>query len=204
MSETPASASLTVLLDRLKSRPTPPLFAERPWDPDVSEALRSSSPEQRFDGRPIRDPQFAAAAIAGVFLLNDDFEGSHNLCQGLKSDTGSYWHGLCHRREGHIGSGLASNLGNAQYWFRQTGRHAAFPEVYRAAQAEFDASGAGFRWATEASGRLAARGEWDPGAMIDWFAEADRGVLSPSSADLIARIQWREMLTLLEFCLARA
>ncbi len=190
-------------IERLRERQHVPLFTAQVWDQELARALRATAPEALFGG-PVADARMAAAALAGLHLWNDDFDGSHNLCQGIGTDTGSYWHGLCHRREGHAGEGLAANLSNARYWFRRTGSHPAFDAVYRAALGVLDSAGTGFRWATEAGDQLRSRRHWDPMAMIDWFAMADAGTLSPQSAALLEELQWREMDLLVDWCVQRA
>ena len=191
-------------VDRLRQRTQMPLFASAVWDAALDQALRSAEPEELFPGQTIRDPRMAAAAIAGLHLWNDNFPASHNLCQGISTPTGSYWHGLGHRREGHQGEGLASNLSNAKYWFRQTGDHPAYDAVYRSALTVLDNAGAGFRWATEAALALRSRRRWDPSAMVDWFAQADAGTLSAQSQAILEEIQWREIDILVDWCVQQA
>ena len=191
------------VLERLRGRTQMPLFVAQPWDEEVSRALCDAD-LATFFVQPVRDPKLGAAAIAGLHLWNDDFHGSHNLCQGIQTTTGSYWHGLCHRREGHQGEGLQSNLSNAKYWFRQVGEHPAFDPVYRMALNVLDTAGTGFRWATEAGDNLRARHKWDPNAMIDWFAQVEAGTLSAQSAALLEEIQWREIDLLVNWCVEHA
>jgi hypothetical protein len=191
-------------MDRLRERTTVPMFAVEPWDPNLHAELRRTSPEELFGGQQVRDPKMAACAVAGLHLWNDDFSGSHNLCQGIDTQTGAYWHGLCHRREGHEGAGIASNLGNARYWFRQVGPHPAFELVYGSALNVLDNAGTGFRWATEAANTLRANRKWDPFAMIDWFVQADAQTISTQSQALLEEIQWREMDLLADWCVQQA
>lgn len=188
---------------RLAGRPSLPLLVGSPWDADLSRTLTALDPE-RFFAAPVRDLRAAMAVVAGLLLANDDFDASHGLAQGLGDATGSYWHGLCHRREGHHGSGLASNLANARYWFRRVGEHPAFPAVHAAALRELEAAGAGMRWATETAAALRLRGAWDPFAPIDWIAQAEAGTLSAATVRLIEQIQRAEIFTLLDWCAERA
>lgn len=192
------------IADRLRERSPVPLFAVRVWDNGVDAALHEATPETLFDGRPIRDAAAAVCVIAGLHLWNDNFAAAHNLCQGVATATGSYWHGLCHRREGHEGDGLAGNLRNAKYWFRQTGPHPAFEPVYRSTLSLLDNAGTGFRWATEAAGMLRAAQQWDPNAVIDWFAQAEAGTLSAESRSVLEEIQWREIDLLVDWCAREA
>ena len=189
---------------RLEQRADVPLFAGEVWDPAADAYLRSFEPEQFFAGRKVGNPQAAAGVVSGLLLWNDNFESAHGLAQGIGDATGSYLHGLCHRREGHRGEGLESNLGNTRYWFRRVGEHSAFPAVYQAAVDVLSNAGAGFRWATEARAQLEARGRWDPFAMIDWFAQAEAGTISPQSRAVLEQIQAREIRALVDWCNAQA
>ncbi len=183
----------------LGSRPNLPLFAERPWDAELAAELREVSPEPFFV-RSIRDPRMAACAIAGLHLLNDDFTAAHVLCQEIHTPTGSYWHQLCHRREGERGEGLAANLSNTRYWIRQTGVHPIHPTVREEALRILASGGSGFRWVTEATGQLQAAEGWSGEAIVDWIGLAATGAVSPASIALIEEIQRREIELLLDWC----
>lgn len=191
-------------VNRLRERPHVPMFVSDVWDRHLDDRLRDASAESLFDGHRITDPRMAAAALAGLHLWNDNFAASHNLCQGIDTPTGSYWHGLCHRREGHQGQGLDANLSNARYWFRRVGTHPAFDIVYRSAVNVLENAGIGFRWATEAADQLGTLGQWDPMRIIDWFGQADSGILSPQSQAALEEIQWREIDLLVDWCWQQA
>lgn len=191
-------------IERLRERTRLPLFAVRVWDDELNVRLQDAAPDELFEGLTIRDPQMAACAVAGLHLWNDNFSASHNLCQGIDTPTGSYWHGLNHRREGHLGEGLASNLSNAKYWFRRVGDHPAFDVVYRGALSVLDNTGSGFRWATESAELLRSRRRWDPNTMIDWVAQAEARTLSAQSEEILSEIQWREIDLLVDWCLRKA
>lgn len=62
-----------------------------------------------------------APLAAGLWLYIDDLDRSHGLSQDIKTQTGSYWHGIMHRREG--------DFGNSHYWFDRTGRHPAMAVI---------------------------------------------------------------------------
>jgi hypothetical protein len=192
------------LVERLRGRPAMPLFATATWDEPLQAAIAAATPESLFPGRSIADPPAAIGVLAGLRLWNDDFAGAHHLCQGLKTSTGSYWHALCHRREGHQGAGLESNLGNARHWFRQVGSHPAYDPVYRMAREVIGSAGFGFRWANEAQSLLDQRGGWDPFMLVDWIGEVERGTLSHPTRALLEEIQWREIDLLTDWCTARA
>jgi hypothetical protein len=191
-------------LTRLDERVQAPLFVGPVWDEALDRRLRDTEPGELFGDAEIRDPKMAVCVLAGLHLANDQFDAAHGLCQGVATTTGSYWHGLCHRREGHRGEGLAANLNNARYWFRRVGSHEAFPEVWECALRVLDASGTGFRWATASADALRGVERWDPFMVIDWFAEIDAGVLSQQTAAIVEEIQWRELRLLTDWCARRA
>ena len=58
---------------------------------------------------------------AGIWLFIDDLDRSHQICQGIDNATGSFWHGIMHRREG--------DFSNSHYWFNQVGDHPAISAV---------------------------------------------------------------------------
>ncbi len=62
-----------------------------------------------------------APAIAGLWLYHDFLDESHTISQEIATPTGSYWHGIMHRRE--------PDASNAKYWFRRVGDHPVFAEL---------------------------------------------------------------------------
>jgi len=58
---------------------------------------------------------------AALWLYVDELDRSHVISQQLSNATGSFWHGIMHRREG--------DFSNSHYWFRQAGAHPAMADV---------------------------------------------------------------------------
>src|SRR5437868_1859455 len=93
------------------------LLSERrlmPLDPGqpnekVRRQLESLSLPAAFAPHPIVDEDMARACLAGCWLYHDFLDPSHELSQEIATPTGSYWHGLMHRRE--------PDFSNAKYWF---------------------------------------------------------------------------------------
>ena len=76
----------------------------------------------------IADREMASCCLAGVWLLHDYLDESHNISQRIDTPEGSYWHAIMHRREG--------DFSNAKYWYRHVGEHPVFDAV-RQRVAEF-------------------------------------------------------------------
>lgn len=71
----------------------------------------------------VRDPAIGprSALAAGLWLYIDELDRSHAISQQLPGATGSFWHGIMHRREG--------DFSNSHYWFRRVGDHPAMPAI---------------------------------------------------------------------------
>ncbi len=88
---------------------------------EVRSELQALSIEDLFTGRTIVDRKAAAACLSGLWLLHDFLDESHTISQSITTPTGSYWHGIMHRRE--------PDYANAKYWFRRVGEHPVFDEL---------------------------------------------------------------------------
>ena len=162
-----------------------------PGTPDAArrDLLESLTPESIVAPAKLRDRDMALACLAGLWLRFDFLDQSHTISQQIHSPSGSYWHGIMHRRE--------PDFGNAKYWFRQVGRHPVFEPLCAAAgelAAESDA-GSAFSW-------LAEQTEWNPSDFVD----ACQGTIDESSPSntLCRRIQQAEWRLLFEYCHAAA
>lgn len=103
-----------------------PLFKAYPVEQAMTALLvthGSSADHQRLVEGVVAHPVIAAsqALQAGLWLFIDDLERSHTISQGITSATGSFWHGIMHRREG--------DFSNSHYWFHRVGRHPAIDEI---------------------------------------------------------------------------
>src|SRR5262249_17861194 len=102
-----------------------PLGPGRP-NPGRRSQLAVFGIENAFGRARIRDRDMASACLAGVWLYYDFLDESHTISQGIEPTTGSYWHGIMHRRE--------PDPSNAAYWFRCVGDHPIFETLAKEAQ----------------------------------------------------------------------
>ncbi|MGD9720447.1 MAG: hypothetical protein AB7O59_06555 [Pirellulales bacterium] len=152
-------------------------------------ALAALTPESVVAPHPVRDRDMAQACLAGLWLAHDFLDRSHSISQEIETTTGSYWHGIMHRREG--------DFSNAKYWFRRVGRHPVFEPLGVAAAELAAASQAG-----QAADALRDQSEWDPYLFVD-LCERARG--EPATWDeLCRRVQRREWELLFDYCYAQA
>jgi hypothetical protein len=145
--------------------------------------------EQAFAPHPVRDRDMANGCLAGLLLYHDYLDESHRISQEIETQTGSYWHGLMHRRE--------PDFSNAKYWFRRVGSHPIFAPL-RAAAADL----AGRVELQPSAKFLVTQSAWDPFAFID-LCESCLAGKSPHTL-LCQQIQQREWELLFDFCYRQA
>ena len=177
-----------VFAELLREQRLGPLDAGSP-NKAVQSTLASLTIDIAFASHTVVDPDMATACLAGVWLSHDYLNESHEISQKVGTSTGSYWHGLMHRRE--------PDFSNAKYWFRQIGKHLVFAGVQDAvskcvAVSKLD----------EPATYLVAQASWDPFAFID-LCEA---CLAGRSANemLCRKIQQREWEILFNYCFRQA
>jgi hypothetical protein len=165
-------------VDRLLSAAAPrlPLLqGDLPRQPAAA-SLRVADAELLFPGTV--KPQ---AALAGLLLRTGCWAESHTVAQDLHTAEGSYWHAIIHRME--------PDAFNAQYWFRQIGQHAIFPELLRGAAGVL-ANGGPRHWRLKTS--------WDPIAFVEWCGEAVKSGGGIEAAAI--EIQMLEWQLLFDWC----
>ncbi len=103
----------------------PPLDTGQP-DKSVYDTLKGLTIEKSFIGQKVKDESMARCCLSGLWLLHGYLDQSHQISQQVGSPTGSFWHGIIHRREG--------DYGNSKYWFRRVGHHPIWLELLKEAR----------------------------------------------------------------------
>jgi hypothetical protein len=168
-----------------------PLNELGPGSPTLSvrAALASLTVETAFSGKEVVDTDMARGCISGLWLLHDYLDESHTISQGIHTSTGSYWHGIMHRRE--------PDFSNAKYWFQRVGGHPVFETLGREA-----ADLAGQANSGGNTDFLVSQTNWDPFRFVDLCARALRE--GGEASELTRRIAQREWQLLFDFCYRHA
>ncbi len=116
--------------------------------------LTQTTLDSAFAHTTVVDGDMARCCLAGAWILHDFLDESHTISQGIETGSGSFWHGVMHRREG--------DFSNAKYWFRRVGSHEVLEQLgSRVIAISDDASSHAF------VERIAPKGQFDPYAMVD-------------------------------------
>lgn len=174
----------------VESAPLNPLGPGQP-NRALCERLQTANSEEIFSGQPIRDPAMAQAVRAGLYLLADDLDQSHEISQSIHTPTGSYWHGIMHRREG--------DYGNAKYWFHRAARHSIFAGMASVARKAIEDFGDQSVAADPAVAYLKTQQDWDGDRIVDLCQRAATASAGESLEQLCRIIQRHECELLLAF-----
>ncbi len=142
-----------------------------------------------FAPHAVVEEDMARACLAGLWLYHDFLEESHHISQGISNSTGSYWHGLMHRRE--------PDYSNSKYWFHRVGVHPIFPALQQHA-AQLAAASENH----QSSHFLKRQSQWAPFAFID-LCESCAARRSPTEM-LCRKIQMSEWHLLFDYSYRKA
>ncbi len=106
------------------SRLLQPLFAALPLEQALSQLVveaPASGEQVTLVEKLLQEPTLSAPLRAGLWLYVDELDRSHKIAQKIEDETGSFWHGIMHRREG--------DFSNSHYWFNKVGKHPAMNAI---------------------------------------------------------------------------
>ncbi|MDD9265700.1 hypothetical protein ACFPES_01510 [Paenibacillus sp. GCM10023248] len=172
----------------------PALYPIEEWDHAMDERIEEMLPAKLAQGSPEQEMYFLAIK-AGLYLLNESLDKSHDIAQEITNATGSYWHGLMHRMEG--------DYSNAKYWFNDVGPHPIFSNLiacvrdYLTVKDLADLDNEAMRHKLEV---LITSPVWNPCVFID-VVELQVSLVQNGTVDSWLRhIQRYEMQLLLQYC----
>ena len=177
------------IFDGLIEQGSPPPLGPGRVEENTIQRLADLDLKRSFDGFQVVDRAMAESCLSAIHLLFNNLNPSHRISQGVDTDTGSFWHGIMHRREG--------DFDNAKYWFRRTGNHPVLETLGHQAVALAAKDPAYGNFATLTPGGL-----WDPFAFVDLCARlVDSG---SAQEDLVIELQMMEWRILFDFSFRNA
>jgi hypothetical protein len=163
-------AKLRDCIARLKSRKEPaPLVPKGVWDAGLDAAIEGLL----ADDQPLK---------SALLLWNDNLTRAHEIAQEITTPTGSYLHGVMHRRE--------PDYGNSKYWFQKVGDHPNFPSLRSSA---LELLAGPFRELAALRKAVDSSKTWDAFRMVDWCEEAERRAADDPVVRFLRALQAREI-----------
>ena len=179
------------IVQKLDARqPLPPLVPEKEWNSELTKQIQATPVTDLFNGQALKDSSLANAVKSGLLLWNDALDDSHDVSQSIRSKTGSYWHGIMHRRE--------PDYSNSKYWFARVGNHPVFPTLRVRILDTLKAGSNQPAQLARYAGAIEQNDNWDAAQFIDWCQDAER--LSDSEVvEFLRMVQVEEIKLLLEY-----
>ena len=192
------SSTVASFVQKLETRdPLPPLVPTEEWDWGITYRLQDISLETLFDGQSIKDSTMGDAVQSGLLLWNDALEASHIISQSLKSRTGSYWHGIMHRRE--------PDYSNAKYWFRHVGAHPTFPALRERALVLLQSGSTESDSLADYAEAIEKTEDWEAFRFVDWCQAAGGDRSTPEAVkSFLQTVQVEEIKLLLDYSYQQA
>ncbi|RKU30722.1 hypothetical protein C6497_03325 [Candidatus Poribacteria bacterium] len=170
--------------------PVPTLVPKNAWNDDLTNTLEGLSLGDLFQGHEVKDDTYAQAIKSGLLLWNDALDESHEISQTLANETGSYWHGLMHRRE--------PDYSNSKYWFGRVGDHPIFPSLrdnVLSLSKEIENPSDSL---SQVIHTIESEDKWNSFQFVDWCESAENDPTSDSTA-FLKQIQAEEIKLLLAY-----
>ena len=179
------------IVQKLDARqPLPPLAPEKEWDSELTRQIQATSTSALFDGRALKDTSLANAVKSALLLWNDALDDSHDISQGVRSKTGSYWHGIMHRRE--------PDYSNSKYWFARVGSHPIFPALRARVLEILKADTGQCAQLARYAEAIEQNDNWDAPQFIDWCQDA-AGHADGEVVEFLQTVQVEEIKLLLDY-----
>jgi hypothetical protein len=167
--------ALRECLGRLAARKEPaPLVPRKTWDPGFDATIE----RLLSDAEPLK---------SALHLANDNLVRAHEIAQEIGTQTGSYLHGVMHRRE--------PDYGNSKYWFQKVGDHPNFIALRKSA---LELLSSRFADLKEIRATIEKSTSWDAFRMVDWCEEAEEK--DDPFARFLRSLQSREIALLVDAC----
>ncbi len=190
------TSAINEVIEKLEAgNPLPPLVATNAWSDELNEELLATSLDDLFQGQTVKDEVFGGALKSGLLIWNDAINDSHNISQGLSNNTGSYWHGIMHRRE--------PDYSNAKYWFGRVGTHSIFPDLRERAIAIAKEQSNPSDKLNQIAQVIEKAEHWDPYQFIDWCEAAENNTNSDVTR-FLQQVQVAEIKLLLAYSYSNA
>lgn len=185
------TSAIAEVIGKLETgNPLPTLVPQKAWSRELTDTLEAASLDELFDGESLKNTTFGEAIKSGLLLWNDALDESHTISQGLADQTGSYWHGIMHRRE--------PDYPNSKYWFGRVGTHPIFPALRECALERFKETANPSDTLTAIGQAITAQEHWDSYQFVDW-CQAAEGDSDSDVTRFLQQVQAEEIKLLLAY-----